>query len=67
VERISHEDVLTVRMEPRASSINTISTEEAFRKIFRDICTVNIDHMEHVEQGTLKDDERLIVDERTWK
>ena len=67
VERITHEDVLTVRMEPRASSINTITIEEMFRKFFRDICTVKIDRMEHVEQGTLKEDGRLIVDDRTWK
>ena len=67
VERIDHEDVLTVRMEPRSTSTNTITIEEMFRKFFRDICTVKIDRMEHVEQGTMKEDERLIVDERTWK
>jgi phenylacetate-CoA ligase len=67
VERISHEDILTIRMEPRAASINSVTIEEKFRNFFKDICTVKIDRMEHVQQGTLKEDGRLIIDARTWK
>ena len=67
VERIAHDDILTVRMEPGAASINTIPIEEKFRKFFKDICTLKIDRMEHVQQGTIKEDGRLIIDERTWK
>lgn len=67
VERISHEDILTIRMEPRADSINTIPMEEKFRKLFKDICTVKIDRMEHVHKGTLEEGGKLIIDERTWQ
>ena len=67
VARISHEDILTIRMEPKEASINTIPIEEKFRTVFKDICTVKIDRMEHVQHGTLKEDDRLMIDERTWK
>ena len=67
VERISHEDILTVRMEPGAVSVNTISMEERFRKFFKDICTVKIDRIEHLKQGTLEEGTGLIIDKRVWK
>ena len=67
VTRTSHEDILTVRLEPKETSINTVSLEDDFRKFFKDACTVKIDRMEFLNPGTLKEDDRLIVDQREWK
>lgn len=67
IERISHEDILTIRIESITASTNIVSLDENFRKFFKDVCTVNIDRVQHVPQGTLKEDDRLIVDERKWK
>jgi phenylacetate-CoA ligase len=66
VTKSAHEDILTVKVEPKESVLNTASFEDDFRIFFRDICTVKIDRIEFVKQGTLKDN-RLIVDEREWK
>ena len=65
--RTSHEDIFTVRLEPKETSINTVSLEDDFKKYFKDACTVKIDRMEFLNQGTLKEDDRLIVDQREWK
>ena len=67
VTRTSHEDILTVRLEPKETSIKIVSLEDDFRKYFKDACTVKIDRMEFLNQGTLKEDDRLIVDQREWK
>ena len=67
VTRTSHEDILTVRLEPKETSIKIVSLEDDFRKYFKDACTVKIDRMEFLNPGTLKEDDRLIVDQREWK
>lgn len=66
VTRSAHEDILTVKVEPKESAINAVSFEEDFRTFFKDTCTVKIDQLEFLKQGTLKND-KLIVDEREWK
>jgi hypothetical protein len=66
VTKSAHEDILTVKVDPKESVLNTTTFEDDFRTFFRDICTVKIDRIEFVKQGTLKDN-RLIVDEREWK
>jgi phenylacetate-CoA ligase len=66
VTKSAHEDLLTVKVEPKESVLNTETFEDNFRKFFRDICTVKIDRIEFLQQGTLKDN-KLIVDERKWK
>jgi len=53
-------------VEPKESAINAESFEEDFRTFFKDTCTVKIDQLEFLKQGTLKND-KLIVDERKWK
>lgn len=67
VSRTSHEDILTARLEQVASFIDTASLEENFRDLFKEVCTVKIDRFEHVERGALKEEGRLILDERNWK
>ncbi len=66
VSRTSHEDILTVRLQAIAASTNTRLIEDEFRQFFKDICTLSIDRLEHLKHGTLKEDEKLIVDERKW-
>ncbi|MEN6317324.1 MAG: AMP-binding protein [Syntrophaceae bacterium] len=66
VTKFAYEDILTVKVEPKESTLNTASFENDFRTFFKDACTVKIDHIEFLKQGTLKDN-RLILDEREWK
>ncbi len=67
VSRTSHEDILTVKLEPKEAGINTVSLEENFRRFFKDACTVRIDRLEFLNPGTLRDDDGMIVDQRVWK
>lgn len=66
VSRLGHEDVLTLRVEKVTAEIGNASWEEKFKKSFRDICTVGINHLEYLDAGTIKPEEKLIVDQRKW-
>jgi phenylacetate-CoA ligase len=63
VSRTGYEDVLTVRV---ATADAGAGFEEAFRKTFREICTVRIDRLDIVAPGTMAADEPLLKDLRTW-
>ncbi|HON57897.1 MAG TPA: AMP-binding protein [Smithella sp.] len=66
VSRSGHEDVLTLRIEKISPEIGGSSWEEHFKKVFRDICTVRIDNLEYISAGTIKPEEKLILDRREW-
>jgi len=67
ISRISHEDILTVRLEPAEPAEDTASLAEKFRKLFRDECVLKIDRLEYLNPGTIKEDDALVIDERQWK
>jgi phenylacetate-CoA ligase len=67
ISRISHEDILTVRLEPTEPADDTASLAEKFRKLFRDECVLKIDRLEFLNPGTIKEDDALVIDERQWK
>lgn len=66
VGRQVHEDVLTVRLEPKETGGKTERLEVDFRSFFKDVCTVSIDRLEILPPGTLTEGDKLIVDERQW-
>jgi phenylacetate-CoA ligase len=66
VSRVGNDDVLKVRVEKIAPEIGTQDFEEKFKTTFREICTVKIDHLEYLNAGTIKPEEKLIVDQRQW-
>lgn len=66
VSRTGHDDVLKVKVEKIVPEIGTPAWEENFKTIFREICTVKIDHLEYLNAGTIKPEEKLIVDQRQW-
>jgi len=67
ITRTSHEDILTVRLEPREPAVDTASLAEKFSKLFRDECVLTIDRLEFLNPGTIKEDDKLVIDERQWK
>jgi phenylacetate-CoA ligase len=67
ITRTSHEDILTVRLEPREPSVDAASLAEKFSKLFRDECVLKIDRLEFLNPGTIKEDDGLVIDERQWK
>ncbi len=67
ISRTSHGDNLTVRIEPKKPAVDVASLAERFSKYFRDECVLTIDRVECVDPGTMKENEKLIIDERQWK
>ncbi len=63
VSRKGHADHLTVRIEHAEYGSGL---EESLKKYFKEICTVRIDALQAVDRGTLKQDDKLIVDQRSW-
>jgi phenylacetate-CoA ligase len=64
VGRTGHEDLLTVRLEAETTDPGL---ERSFRDSFREVCTVRIDRVEVVAPGTIKEGDKPIIDQRTWK
>ncbi|MGD1152569.1 MAG: hypothetical protein ABR911_06825 [Syntrophales bacterium] len=67
ITRTSHEDILTVRLEPKEPAADAASLAEKFSKLFRDECVLTIDRLEFLNPGTIKEDDGLVIDERQWK
>ena len=67
ITRTSHEDILPVRLEPREPAVDAASLAEKFSKLFRDECVLTIDRLEFLNPGTIKEDDRLVIDQRQWK
>ncbi len=66
VSRVSNDDVLKVKVEKIAHEIGSAAWEEKFKTIFREVCTVRIDQLEYLNTGTIKPDDKLIVDGRKY-
>jgi phenylacetate-CoA ligase len=66
VTRDGHADQLKLRVEKISQEIGNAKWEAGFKKYFQEICTVKIDLIEYISAGTIKPDEKLIVDQRKW-
>jgi len=67
ISRTSHDDILTIRLEPREPTVDAASLAYKFKQFFRDECVLTIDRLEFLDPGTIKEDDKLIIDERQWK
>ena|SRR5271157_4543986 len=67
ISRTSHEDILTVRLEPQDPALDVASLADKFSKSFKDECVLTIDRFEFLDPGTLKEDDSLVIDQRQWK
>jgi hypothetical protein len=67
ISRTSHEDILTVRLEPKDPELDAASFADKFSKSFRDECVLTIDRFEFLNPGTIKEDDGLVIDKRQWK
>ncbi len=66
ITRSGHRDILTARLDNRGVDIDRPALQLQFEKVFQEICTVKVDAVEFLEPRSLKDDAKLLVDERTW-
>jgi phenylacetate-CoA ligase len=66
VSREGHADILKLRIERNNEEVGTAGWETKFNNSFRELFTVKIDKIEYVPIGTIKPEEKLIVDLRKW-
>jgi phenylacetate-CoA ligase len=66
ISRTSHEDMLTLKVEIDRIINDRSALEMEISNHFRDICTVKADRLMFLEPGTLKEGEKLVVDQREW-
>ena len=67
VTRTRHKDILTVKIDVKRTGFDRLALQAQFEKIFQEICTVKLDTVEFLEPGALKDDSKVIIDERVWQ
>jgi len=67
VDRIDFKDHLTVRIEAPEEGEMRHRIEREFEEVFREICTVRVDKVEFIKEGTISEKDNLIVDRRTWE
>jgi phenylacetate-CoA ligase len=66
ISRTSHEDMLTLKVETKLVPVDPTSLEIQISNYFKEVCTVKVDQLIFLEPGTLKDGEKLILDQRKW-
>jgi phenylacetate-CoA ligase len=66
VNRIAHEDILTIEVQAIQPSFDPSSISTELENYFKDICTVKIDRLVFLEPDSFKEGETLIVDQRKW-
>jgi phenylacetate-coenzyme A ligase PaaK-like adenylate-forming protein len=67
VKRTGHKDILTVKIDVKRTGFDRLALQAQLEKIFQEICTVKLDVVEFLEPGALKDDAKVIIDERVWQ
>lgn len=66
VTREGHSDKLKLRVEKVSYEIGEPQWEAEFKNYFKQTCTVKVDEIECVACGTIKADEKVIIDLRKW-
>jgi phenylacetate-CoA ligase len=67
VKREGHRDDLTLRIEFESDDIDREKLSEDLLKAVSDACRVKFDRMEWVGKGTIPENRKAILDERTWE
>lgn len=67
VDRIDFKDHLTIRIEAPEEGELRQRIEREFEDTFKEICTVRLDKIEFIKEGTISEKESLIIDRRSWE
>ena len=67
VNREGHRDDLTLRIELESDSIDREKLSEDILQAVSTACRVKFDKVEWVGKGTIPEDRKIILDERTWE
>jgi len=61
------EMTLKIELKQRAGEAEKTALAEDINKQFQNVCRIKIDHIAFVRKGTIREEHKTIVDERTWE
>jgi len=67
VGRQKQRDTITVNLELKDETLDKQKLTDELAQAFQDICRVKADKIEFVAKGTIPEEHKVIVDERTWE
>jgi len=60
-------DIMTFRIELKDEAVDKSQLGDDLNKRFQDVCRVRADKIEFVASGTIPEEHKIILDERTWE
>ena len=66
VTRTAQQDELTLKAELKDEAADAAKLSDELARRFQDVCRIKIDKIDFVPQGTIPEEHRIIVDERSW-
>ena len=67
VSRVGYRDQMTFNVELAGETIDREKFTRELQSSFQDACRLRIDKMNFVPKGTIPEDHKIIVDERSWE
>ncbi len=67
VGRRQHRDEMTLKVELEDAGMDKAKLTADLNQKFQDTCRIRIDKVEFVEKGTIPEERKTILDERTWE
>ncbi len=67
VGRRQHRDEITLRLELKDTDIDKTKLIDVLNRRFQDTCRIKIDKIEFVASGTIPEERKTIIDQRTWE
>ena len=67
VGRQKQRDIITINLELKDETLDKQKLTDDLAQAFQDICRVKADKIEFVAKGTIPEEHKVIVDERTWE
>lgn len=67
VERPQHMDRVACLIEEGTQNVDKGKLSKEFGNIFQEICRLKLDQVQWVEKGSIKENQKVIVDRRVWK
>ena len=67
VGRVGYRDEITINLELADETIDRDTLSEKFQTSFQDACRLRFDKINFVSPGTIPEEHKTIVDERSWQ
>jgi phenylacetate-CoA ligase len=67
ITRENERDKLTFKVELKDAQINKKEVRKRLEEAFKDLCRLKVDEVEFCSKGTMRAEEKALLDEREWE